>query len=118
LESLYVHLKPPRDSRYAKSFITRFGDKPNTIETPVARNKVHLYPNPSSDREVYIRLENQNHTGGFVEVYNLNGLLIQQRAIHPGEQNVALNVHTLTKGIYLVKIQLDNEIYALKMARD
>ena len=77
--------------------------------------EVKLYPNPVLD---YLNVNITSHKDvENIEVYNLNGQLINQRnAIN--ENSITINTSDLSQGIYLVKIKyLDNKVTVKKFLK-
>jgi photosystem II stability/assembly factor-like uncharacterized protein len=74
-------------------------------------NSVNIYPNPVQD-ELHVNLEGNN---GILEIRDISGKSFIQREIH--ENNTSIDVSGLDKGIYLVKVSSDNQIYTGKIVK-
>jgi hypothetical protein len=70
-------------------------------ETP----ELIVFPNPATD---FIRLETESNEMTNLEIYNISGQLIATEIINSME--FSLNVSNFAKGLYLVKIQLADNI--------
>ncbi len=66
--------------------------------------EIIAFPNPATD---FIRFESDNSTIEFVELYNMSGQLVAKEIINSME--FSLNVSNFAKGLYLVKIQSDDD---------
>lgn len=71
--------------------------------------EVILYPNPTND---LVQLQSSS-TIDKVEIYNLNGQLVQ--SIGPMQQHVRINLSGLSSGIYLVRVQNSDGIWNRKL---
>lgn len=60
--------------------------------------KIKIYPNPAAD---FVTVSSNNQP---VEVYNLNGILIDTAAPEDNTNEVVLNVSSYNSGIYILKI--------------
>lgn len=68
--------------------------------------KLQIFPNPAQS-ELQVILSDSNHTVGKIEIYNLQGQLVTEKLLFPyesGELSTRLDVSTLTKGIYNIRI--------------
>ncbi len=75
--------------------------------TSSAKQSVIVYPNPTSDE---IRINGEQVENGLVELYSLNGTLLQQKETKKGEDTI-LSLAEYHSGTYMVKIlNLENTI--------
>ncbi|NTW32586.1 MAG: T9SS type A sorting domain-containing protein [Bacteroidetes bacterium] len=75
---------------------------------------LNIYPSPAKD---YVIIDNSVLPNKeIVSIFNLNGqLLIQQQA----EQNITkINISTLTKGVYIIKINNEEKTFVKKLFKD
>jgi hypothetical protein len=79
-------------------------------------NSVKMYPNPATDN-VYIDFGQTIKANSKVSVYNVVGALMMEKANTDvnAMNGLNLNVQTLTSGIYLVKIELDQAVKTYKL---
>ena len=63
---------------------------------------IFVYPNPTSDKLFFSCKENQEVT---VSVYSMNGQLLQSEQMNTSE---SLNVSSLAKGMYIIRINNQN----------
>jgi hypothetical protein len=76
-----------------------------------------IYPNPASD-EISLKFELTQNTPVTVNVYELSGKLVLQSietGLGSGDQILQLNTQNLTRGTYLVKLVVGNEISTSKL---
>lgn len=86
----------------------------NNGTTGINENKlsVNVYPNPSSD---YFRVETKNTNAATINVYSLSGqLVISVNSNNLSEEKI--EVSSLQKGLYLLEIKQDSEIYTSKLS--
>jgi hypothetical protein len=76
-------------------------------ENPVITESPVVYPNPVSNGELTISLKSPDKTN--IQVYSANGWLMQTRSSF-GEDLVTLDMSTLPKGLYIIRIQ-QNAVY-------
>jgi hypothetical protein len=79
---------------------------PSNINESNSMGSFSIYPNPSNG-EVQIRLEKLKSEGGNIAIYSIDGRLIEQINF-VSTSNYSFN--GLSRGIYLVKIQLQNGV--------
>jgi Secretion system C-terminal sorting domain len=77
-------------------------------------NKIEIHPNPSSEL-FYLRFNNQYDTAT-VSVYNLIGQKIVEQTITK-QLNYTLDLNNFSSGNYLIKIEVDNEIFTEKLIK-
>ena len=71
-------------------------------------NPLQLYPNPSTD-SINISLENASNLS--VKVFAMDGKLIIDQAL---ESSRALNINSLSKGMYVMQVENEGEKYVAK----
>lgn len=70
-------------------------------------NRVNLYPNPTND---YITIDLDESF--FYEIYDLQSKKVSSESI---AQNNTINVSSLNRGIYILKVTTNNEVYTQKI---
>lgn len=81
----------------------------NTVAVPIAEelnNEIVLYPNPSNGI-----INIKGLTNGVVTIYNLIGKVVYNNTI---SNNESIDLNSLSKGIYIAKIQEGNNISNIK----
>jgi len=73
-----------------------------------------LYPNPARDK-IQIDLKRIYRTVD-TEIYTVNGSIVKRKVFY-GAGNIELNVSNLEEGLYLIKVNADNEIRILKIVK-
>jgi hypothetical protein len=76
----------------------------------VIHNKINIYPNPTND-DIFIKSEFQITK---VEIYSLLGAL----TLLENNFNEKISVSALSKGIYMLKIYTDNDIFIQKIIKE
>ncbi len=113
-ERLGVWALPKADNSFTTSAPEQY--KLIVVKTGVKdvteKKDIRLYPNPMIDK---LMIESQDGEIVQVSVYNTNGqLMIQER---PSSMQAELNVGSLQKGFYLVKVQTETGEYTQKMIK-
>ncbi|WP_165734000.1 endonuclease [Polaribacter sp. 20A6] len=75
-------------------------------------NSFKMYPNPTDGNEVYFKITESAE----VNVYNVLGKLIKKATIN--SNNNSIDTSNLAKGIYLVKINSDNQSVTKKLIKN
>ena len=92
-------------------------DEVSGIEETISTNDVNVYPNPTDGvTNVAINLVNDAKVN--VTVYNMYGQLVQvlnDSNLSQGANNLTFNASSLSSGIYLVKVTIDNETFTKKV---
>jgi hypothetical protein len=92
----------------------------SSVVNGIADNKtpqkaVTLYPNPATDK-VTITLSDARPTGeSMISIYNTDGLLLIQSPIH--EKSIELDISTLSRGSYIIKIIGNENITLYKLIK-
>jgi len=81
---------------------------PGTTQSEL-RSGLHIYPNPSSDRAIIERSEDQSGTPASLEVRNVQGQLLSCLRMEAGQSVLEWNLqsaagHALPSGLYLISI--------------
>ncbi len=82
---------------------------PTSSET-LTNSKLKIYPNPAKDKLTVESTEKIN----FVEILDITGKLILKSSIRKGASLQSININTLDKGIYFIKINNDTLIKFVK----
>jgi len=68
--------------------------------------KINLYPNPTNDKSI-LKVEGLTKDADVI-VYDINGRKIKQYKINSGQGELEIDVNSLAKGIYNIKVVNDN----------
>ncbi len=90
--------------------------KPNNEQKSVIENKLNIYPNPTKDILVIDLFSNQKSTGT-IEIYNMEGKLVESHSIELSEGNntTQINVSSLPNAFYVVKINYNETSVSKKI---
>ena len=84
------------------------------LQTNQLNNGIALYPNPTSK---VLSIDNKtSEVITSVEIYSINGALI--RKVQNTEIIESINVSDLEKGIYFIKLELNNQVLNYKFVKD
>jgi|AntAceMinimDraft_17_1070374.scaffolds.fasta_scaffold00594_12 hypothetical protein len=78
----------------------------NVLETNRTKEKITIYPNPTSNK-ILIDLSHSQKTT--IKIYNLFGLLLCDNTF--SEKNITIDLSSLPDGIYLIQAQQDNKFF-------
>ncbi|MDD2192885.1 MAG: T9SS type A sorting domain-containing protein [Bacteroidales bacterium] len=77
-------------------------------------NEIIVYPNPTKD-EVYIRTKGEQINSYYL--YNINGqVLLKYEKVKTNSQK--LNLSAFTKGVYVLKVVTDKNVYSRKVVKN
>ncbi|MCE3258377.1 MAG: hypothetical protein K0S12_18 [Bacteroidetes bacterium] len=86
-------------------------------EDPQTSN-VKIFPNPSTKLNARVHFEIMNEKPVTISVFDMKGKLVcvpvQDETFNLGTQDVDLNVCSVSGGMYVVKVKIDEEIFFLK----
>ncbi|MEZ5195620.1 MAG: T9SS type A sorting domain-containing protein, partial [Bacteroidales bacterium] len=74
--------------------------------TTIANSKISLYPNPASN-DLSVSFDLVSKSDVVMSVYDLSGKLVISNvygSLSAGQQNLKLNINTLTRGTYIVRM--------------
>ena len=109
LRKAYVHLRPPREYRNIFVFLAMY-DSDATFASPIKdKSPIHLYPNPADDF-IYLAMKESSQRGGQVSVFSIDGKMVKMLPVNPGENLVSIDLSNLGRGVYLFKINIDNNV--------
>lgn len=79
-------------------------------------NNVSIFPNPTKNN-VNITINNINNNSGNISIYNMLGSLLFSEQINSklNEYKTTINCSSFNKGMYFVKIRINNETYSEKL---
>lgn len=82
-------------------------------------NKFTLYPNPASNN-LNIVFNAAKRSSYAITIYDLQGKLLLSKTgtANSGNNNFTLDIHTLTSGMYIVKIYADDKITVMKLVKE
>ena len=79
---------------------------------PEEAEEFAIYPNPANN-ELYITSEEEEDLE--VSIYNVSGQMVQHVALPAGSEKI--DISKLDKGIYLINIQVEDEIFTKKIIK-
>ncbi len=79
------------------------------IEELSLSNIAKVYPNPA---HATLYIEPQTTSNFTVELYDVNGQLVLQ-----SQNNTTISVADLPKGIYMLKLTIDKQVYSTKIVK-
>jgi hypothetical protein len=82
-----------------------------SIENETLLEAFRMYPNPVKGNTLFFT----THKEASVQIYNVLGKLIKTASI--SENNKEIDLSNLSKGIYLVKIQMDTKFITKKLIK-
>jgi len=87
-------------------------------EKPKITNEMQITPNPVSD-EIEISMNNEIAEIGMIEIYDYLGIKQMEidEILSGTSGSVKINVSSLTKGIYFLKINSGNKYQMLKFVK-
>ncbi|MAQ76296.1 MAG: hypothetical protein CL613_08200 [Aquimarina sp.] len=80
-------------------------DRANKLQLSNQQLKVSLYPNPVKGR--FVIEGNGDLTGSTIDIYNILGKKVMSKSNVIFSKSIGVNISSLTKGIYFVKINND-----------
>jgi hypothetical protein len=96
--------------RTMEFYIERKMETTNTVATKGEVATLHIYPNPS-DGEVTIQWEQKGKsTSGQINIFNLNGQLLQQQTISLPSGRHTLPLHLVDRGFLQVQVVTDEGV--------
>ena len=95
------------------NFLVSEGDQSITDVNNAQEIDVKLYPNPVKDM-LYVQ-SNNHKTGAVVQIYDLTGHLVITEKIE--NHTIRLDVRSLRKGIYLLRMESNGEMVTRKFIR-
>jgi hypothetical protein len=96
-------------------FIAKMGTLMNVDELP-DQSSIGVFPNPS-EGEFYLNINTNTNKQINIRVYNLSGQLMMSESNELGVGNnlATIDLHTFSKGIYLLEVSSDNMLYHKKL---
>lgn len=109
--TMYTDLDFLVDSDYVRPI-----DYTGIKELRLAGEKMTVYPNPATDM-VYVKLDAKNESNISLELYDMFGkkVLGQNYEAVQSEFKVGINVATLNRGVYFVKVKLNSGEAMIKL---
>lgn len=108
----YNHNGNPADDDVNNNGIPDYLENSNTARTldNSIKNRITLYPNPSSN---ILNIENNSGKDiSDITIYSVNGIKVKQST-----NSDSMHISDLQSGIYIVKIQIDNEVINYKFIK-
>ena len=85
-----------------------------TSETYTQTYQLDIYPNPVLDNQLQFNLPNNSQA--LIQIHDQSGRLLLENNTH-GIKQVSLNIASLPRGIYIVKVLQDRKVYVQKMIK-
>ncbi|PHN06116.1 hypothetical protein CRP01_14205 [Flavilitoribacter nigricans DSM 23189 = NBRC 102662] len=83
---------------------------------PIKTSGINVYPNPAFD-QINIELEDAQENIRHLELFDVNGRLLQERDVTTGTNQEKINISQYPSGIYTVKIFSDRGLYVRSFVR-
>lgn len=104
----------PTSVTVPSSGVTVYNPPVTAVKVEIGHNNLNLYPNPVSDF-LAVQISGLLKEAATIELYSLNGKLIQTTTINPGSSMGYFDTRTLYNGIYVVKANLNGLISTHKV---
>lgn len=113
----YLHLRTMCSANNSTWATTSFKTANVTSISQLNKDNIELdvYPNPASDK-LNINIINRNHIDGTVTLTDITGRFISQTAI--SKTNTAIDVSTLSPGVYILKYQDGTGIGTIRVIKE
>ncbi|MCC6181149.1 MAG: T9SS type A sorting domain-containing protein [Bacteroidia bacterium] len=89
-----------------------------TINETPSTNEVYIHPNPSEKNEAWLHFNLMEEAEVSMSIFDTKGSLVsepyKQIEFNLGSYDLILPYQQLNKGIYLIKLQINSEVYHLK----
>jgi hypothetical protein len=76
-------------------------------------NGINVYPNPAK-RHVIIRMDGLKN-GAEIKILNIDGKVLDERIIAPGEEKCQINFNEYSDGVYLIWLKINDQVYTKKI---
>ena len=86
-------------------------------ETILLHTSLTIYPNPVVDDVLHVHLNNKNAKEVTITVYSSNGIQVLNTSYPVINSAVELNVSRLSKGIFFMQVNLNNEVLNYKIIK-
>jgi hypothetical protein len=116
IKELYVHLRPTRQGRNTFAFFAQMGGLTNNIPIQPEQNPIVAYYSPVHGK-LYVTLPMPAKKGGYIDIIGLDGNRKMTVELLQDEKNIQVKLAHLKTGIYLVKINSDNETVTRKILK-
>ncbi|MDR0207263.1 MAG: T9SS type A sorting domain-containing protein [Bacteroidales bacterium] len=114
MDSLEVKSVELRDKNYELQ-ITNSEIKEVYFVEKLAQVEMKIYPNPATEKITLFISDIENLQTGTLQLYSMNGQLLQTRPIHSAINDISLV--NLAKGAYILKVQINNIIENWKIIK-
>lgn len=78
------------------------------IEQLESQNSILVYPNPATD---YLTVDSEKVT--LIEIYSISGKLLQKK-----RNSNQIDVRKLNTGTYIIKVEINKELFTSKLIKD
>lgn len=87
------------------------------VRDDIKQDLVQIYPNPATD-ELVVNWGQGKRKAVALSLYNMQGRVVKQYLTQMGEGQATLNLSQLPKGIYLLKLQTNEQTLTEKIIRE
>jgi len=94
-------------------WVFKLGANMSIGDNDAAKSNIKVYPNPGQDI-FNIEIANSYKTAN-LQVFNSLGQLIFDKQQAGNSQNIKFNLQNHKSGLYLIKLEIDGEIYSMKI---
>jgi len=99
---------PPEDSmQYGRDETRHVSATPKYYLEKLAQVEMKIYPNPATEKITLAISNMENLQTGTLQLYNLNGQLIQTQPVLSATNEISLAA--LSKGTYILKVQINEK---------
>ena len=116
LDSIYVHLMPPRFARKTMGFLALFDkNASNTMPEPGIKEVV-LFPNPAGD-QITLRLKEPAASPLTLQLFTADGRLLRQTKYPDGITELREDVSGLPPGVFFVTLKMEGGVFTSKVVK-
>ena len=116
LDSIYVHLSPPRFVRKTMGFLAVFDKEVSDTTPEPAFGEVAIFPNPASDRFT-VRLKTPTISPLTFQLASADGRLLRQTTYTDRVAELHEDLTGLPPGLYFVTLRTEGEVFAGKVMK-
>ncbi len=94
-------------------FMYRSFDNVESVKNPnKSISEFTLFPNPSSNKEIFLQLENQKSMDGQIQIMDITGKVIwsQSKRLNEGTQALQIELDSAIPGTYILSILAENTV--------
>lgn len=87
------------------------------LETVILNSEAFVYPNPITNGNLTVVLDDPNLKNVQLALYSLNGITIFRKGFDVVDGKVSFDVDGLSRGVYLLNVRTDKELLNYKIVR-